>query len=198
PYNLVGQIKETETVDDSPTSVFLQANEWKLGVTLQHVKDVFKDSKVFRLARIKMNENLAFPLDNMSTFAFGERTEALLLESLYSVRIHRYQKRKDRGFIDMLVKIYYPTEQFPSGGHMTLGFRGTLNSIGDTIELKGPIGHFTWLGNGMASLHGTPQCVRQVGMVCAGSGITPILQVLCGVFVETDNNNTDMWVLDVN
>ncbi|KAG6843399.1 hypothetical protein H0H93_001151, partial [Arthromyces matolae] len=54
-------------------------------------------------------------------------------------------KRKDRGFIDMLVKIYYPTEQFPSGGRMTLGFAEL--SIGDTVELKGPIGHFTWLGN---------------------------------------------------
>ncbi|KAG6847627.1 hypothetical protein H0H93_006967 [Arthromyces matolae] len=50
----------------------------------------------------------------------------------------------------------------------------------------------------MASLHGTPKRVRQVGMVCAGSGITPILQVLRGVFVETDNNDTDVWVLDVN
>ncbi|KAG6833878.1 hypothetical protein H0H87_007889 [Tephrocybe sp. NHM501043] len=31
-----------------------------------------------------------------------------------------------------------------------------------------------------------------------GSGITPILQVLRGIFTDTANNDTDVWVLDIN
>ncbi|KAF6758031.1 hypothetical protein DFP72DRAFT_962389 [Ephemerocybe angulata] len=65
---------------------------------------------------------------------------------------------------------------------MTLGFSEL--QIGDEVELKGPIGHFTWLG--------------EVGLVCAGSGITPILQVLRGVFEDEDDTSTKVWVIDVN
>ncbi|KAG6822942.1 hypothetical protein H0H87_002263 [Tephrocybe sp. NHM501043] len=50
----------------------------------------------------------------------------------------------------------------------------------------------------MALLHETKKRVKQIGMICAGSGITPILQVLRGIFTDTANNDTDVWVLDIN
>lgn len=79
---------------------------------------------------------------------------------------------------------------------MTLGFAEL--EVDDTIELKGPIGHFVWLGNGMAGIHGIPRRVRRIGMICGGSGITPILQILRGIFLDTPNNDTDVWVVDIN
>ena len=79
---------------------------------------------------------------------------------------------------------------------MTLGFAQL--AIGDVIELKGPIGHFVWLGNGMARIHEKEQRVREVGMVCGGSGVTPILQVLRGVLEDTRDGGTTVSVLDIN
>ena len=79
---------------------------------------------------------------------------------------------------------------------MTLGFAEL--EVGDAVELKGPIGHFTWQGDGKALIHGTTTVVREVGMVCAGSGITPILQVLRGIFEDPSDTTTKAWVLDIN
>lgn len=79
---------------------------------------------------------------------------------------------------------------------MTLGFAEL--EVGDVVELKGPIGHFIWQGDGKALIHGTTTAVREVGMVCAGSGITPILQVLRGIFEDPSDTTTKAWVLDIN
>lgn len=97
---------------------------------------------------------------------------------------------------DAIVRIYYPTSQFPLGGRMTLGFSEL--AIGDFIELKGPIGHFIWKGAGYALLHGKERRVREMGMVCGGSGITPILQVLRGILHDAFSHDTKVWVLDIN
>lgn len=66
------------------------------------------------------------------------------------------------------------------------------------MELKGPIGHFIWKGAGIALLHGKERRVREMGMVCGGSGITPILQVLRGILHDVLHRDTKVWVLDVN
>ena len=94
------------------------------------------------------------------------------------------------------VRVYYPNAQFPLGGRMTVGFAQL--AIGDVVELKGPIGHFVWLGDGMARIHGKEQRVREVGMVCGGSGVTPILQVLRGILEDTRDESTTVSVLDIN
>lgn len=79
---------------------------------------------------------------------------------------------------------------------MTVGFAEL--EIGDCVELKGPIGHFVWKGRGMAEIHGQERRVREVGMVCGGSGITPILQVLRGILHDEEHQETKVHVLDVN
>lgn len=53
---------------------------------------------------------------------------------------------------------------------MTLGFSELV--VGDCVELKGPIGHYQWKGMGVALLHGKERRVREIGLVCGGSGIT--------------------------
>lgn len=51
---------------------------------------------------------------------------------------------------------------------MTLGFEEL--EVGDSIELKGPLGSFEWLGQGRCRWRGEERSVSDVGMVCAGSG----------------------------
>jgi nitrate reductase (NAD(P)H) len=79
---------------------------------------------------------------------------------------------------------------------MTMGFADL--DIGDSVQLKGPIGHFTWQGNGTAIIHGKAQTVQEIGMVCGGSGITPILQVLRGILHDKSREDIKIWVLDTN
>jgi nitrate reductase (NAD(P)H) len=48
----------------------------------------------------------------------------------------------------------------------------------DTIEVKGPIGSFEYLKNGLVSYKDKETCIDRFCMVAGGSGITPIHQVL--------------------
>ena len=96
---------------------------------------------------------------------------------------------------------------------MTLGFSEL--AVGDSVELKGPIGHFIWKGMGVALCHGEEKLVREIGLLCAGSGITvrtssspkisvpdrsnqPILQVLRGILNDPLHHDTKIWLLYVN
>jgi nitrate reductase (NAD(P)H) len=64
--------------------------------------------------------------------------------------------------------------------------------------VKGPIGHFVWKGDNTACVHGEDRQVREIGLICGGSGVTPILQVARGILVDTSNNDSKVWILDSN
>ena len=46
--------------------------------------------------------------------------------------------------------------------------------MGDSIDVKGPIGHVTYVGPGRLSLHKVQHAVNNLSLLCAGSGITPV------------------------
>jgi nitrate reductase (NAD(P)H) len=51
---------------------------------------------------------------------------------------------------------------------MSVGFHQLV--VDDTVELKGPLGSFIWHGKGMALWRGMERRVRNIGLICAGSG----------------------------
>ncbi|KAF6000939.1 hypothetical protein F1559_003206 [Cyanidiococcus yangmingshanensis] len=74
------------------------------------------------------------------------------------------------GYFELVIKVYragtHP--KFPDGGKMSQYLDGLC--IGDSVEVKGPLGHFTYLGNGSYLLHGRPGKARQFVFLCAGNG----------------------------
>ncbi|KAJ3562976.1 hypothetical protein NP233_g9237 [Leucocoprinus birnbaumii] len=196
----IGVKASDEPERNSTTKTFLNPKQWKK-VELVNVQSVSKDTKIYRLALEKDDQELGLP--------FGQHVYIRLrrkvagkdgLQSAGGELVQRaytpLSRRNNKGFIDMLIKIYYPTATFPSGGRMTLGFSELV--IGDTVEMKGPIGHFIWEGNGVASVHGEKKRIREIGLVCGGSGITPILQVLRAILTDPLDEETKVWVVDVN
>lgn len=90
----------------------------------------------------------------------------------------------DLGHFDLVVKVYRKNvhPKFPDGGKMSQ-YLETLK-IGDTIDVRGPAGHITYLGNGLfqfadkaKKLPPRNRRVRKIGMIAGGTGITPMLQV---------------------
>ena len=69
-----------------------------------------------------------------------------------------------------------------------------LNTL---VDFKGPIGKFTYLGRGRCSINGHERTIKRFIMVCAGSGVTPILAVLRAV-VEDEEDETRCLVVDGN
>ncbi len=51
---------------------------------------------------------------------------------------------------------------------MTMAMRQL--SLGEDVEMKGPLGSFVWKGKGTASWRGVTRNVNELGMVCGGSG----------------------------
>ena len=51
-------------------------------------------------------------------------------------------------------------------------------AIGDSIDVKGPLGHFVYKGRGAYSHSGHDGHVKQISMIAGGTGITPMWQVV--------------------
>ncbi|CRK44841.1 hypothetical protein BN1723_016407, partial [Verticillium longisporum] len=100
----------------------------------------------------------------------------------------------DKGKLDVLIKIYRDTPE-QKGGRMTQA----LDSIpvGHFVDFKGPVGKFTYHGSGLCTISGKQRTVKRFIMVCAGSGITPIYQVLRAV-IQNEEDSTKCLVLDGN
>lgn len=98
------------------------------------------------------------------------------------------------GRMELLVKIYFPTLTVP-GGRMTMALDKL--AIGAEIDCKGPTGRFEYLGNGLVSISGKERRLRSFKMICGGTGITPIFQVLRAV-MQNPQDPTSCIVLDGN
>lgn len=106
------------------------------------------------------------------------------------------------GKVVFVIKIYkagvHP--KFPEGGKVTQHLDSL--KIGDFVEMKGPKGHLTWLGEGKftVKLIRKPLATRQatrIGMIAGGTGITPMLQVLSAIFADP-NDKTEVRMIFAN
>jgi NAD(P)H-flavin reductase len=101
------------------------------------------------------------------------------------------------GYFELVVKIYHANEhpRFPLGGKMSQYLESL--AIGDTIEVKGPVGHMHYLGYGKYTLDGTAHSTAQINMIAGGTGITPMYQVIKAV-LKNSNDKTQMALLYAN
>ena len=91
------------------------------------------------------------------------------------------------GQLKLLVKLYPFVEgkDLQVNGKMSEAIRHL--HINDEIWIKGPLGEFQYLGKGRVHWKGNAREISKFVMVCAGSGITPIFNVLQEVILdETD------------
>lgn len=69
--------------------------------------------------------------------------------------------------------------------------------IGHFVDFKGPIGKFEYHGMGVCSINQVKRNIKTFYMICGGSGITPIYQVLRAV-MQNKADPTKCVVLDGN
>lgn len=81
----------------------------------------------------------------------------------------------DIGQVKFVIKAYRPCERFPKGGK----FSQHLDSlkVGDTIDMRGPVGEFEYLANGKYLIDGEECYSSRFNMIAGGTGITPVMQV---------------------
>ena len=105
----------------------------------------------------------------------------------------------DIGFVEFVIKVYYPTERFPKGGQMTQ-YLDNLK-IGDTLDMKGPSGHVDYRGNGYFKFTEKNKIkvrtLKKIGMIAGGTGITPMLQIINKI-MSNPNDKTEVSLIFAN
>ncbi|CAG8943566.1 unnamed protein product [Penicillium salamii] len=170
---------KSSSISDEPREVFLQSREWTKA-TLTEKKNVSWDTRIFVFDLEHEKQTLGLPI--------GQHLMIKVQDPINGEAVIRsYTPMSDTNLIgkmELLVKIYFPSDSIP-GGKMTLALDKL--PLGSAIDCKGPTGRFEYLGNGRVSISGKERQLRSFKMICGGTGITPVFQVLRAVMQDTQD-----------
>ncbi|KAG0254842.1 hypothetical protein BG011_005507 [Mortierella polycephala] len=99
------------------------------------------------------------------------------------------------GHADFLVKIYKPNKKFPEGGHLSQVLDAL--HIGDTVDVRGPLGSFLYSGHGRWTFGTHSGRALRIITMAGGTGITPIYQLVRAI-VNDHTDRTEVRLIYAN
>lgn len=95
-------------------------------------------------------------------------------------------------YLNLLIKVYFPSEQFPKGGALTQ-YLNNLN-INDNIDISGPLGRLEYKekGNFYFNVHKKTKKYNKISLIGGGSGITPLYQLMIHLLRESYIKNISL------
>ncbi|TAQ91256.1 hypothetical protein B7494_g389 [Chlorociboria aeruginascens] len=172
-----------------PRPIFLQPKMWTKAM-LSAKKQVSSDTRIFTFNLEHGDQIIGLPI--------GQHLMMRLRDPITGDAIIRsytpISEERDKGLLHILIKVYFDTKE-RAGGKMTQALDAI--PIGYSVDFKGPIGKFEYLGNGRCTVNSKERFVERFIMICAGSGVTPIFQVLRAIMKDKEDK-TKCVVLDGN
>lgn len=163
----------------TPRQIFLNSKAWTKA-TLQRKTPVSWDSRIFTFKLQHDEQILGLPIGQHLMMRLRDPvTREAIIRSYTPI-----SEQSAKGCLELLVKVYFDTKE-RKGGKMTKAIDAL--PIGHSIDFKGPIGKFEYLGRGKCSINGTERTVRRFFMICGGSGVTPIYQVFRAVMQDKED-----------
>lgn len=172
--------ESTSKEDDScPRPVFLDVKQWRRA-HLATKTPVSPDTKLFTFTLDHARQELGLPTGQHLLLRLRDPVTREAIIRAYTPYTSSDEEAA-RGLLGLLVKIY-------RGGAMTTALDSL--PLGHWVEFKGPVGRFEYRGRGHCVLGGglVSRHVKRLVMVCAGSGVTPILAVLRAVVRDGDGD----------
>lgn len=169
--------------------VFLQSKVWTKAI-LSGKRAVSSDSKIFTFDLEHAEQQVGLPVGQHLMMRLRDPATREAIIRAYTP----ISEGTDRGKLHVLIKIYRDTPE-RKGGRMTQALDSL--PIGHFVDMKGPVGKFEYLGKGVCFVSGKRRLVKRFIMLCGGSGVTPIFQVLRAVMKDPDDT-TRCLVLDGN
>ncbi|KFX98013.1 hypothetical protein V490_02496 [Pseudogymnoascus sp. VKM F-3557] len=177
------QKEPDETPSAEPTEIFLKSKFWAKAKLCKKVT-VSSDTRIFSFGLEHDEQSFGLPTGQhvMLKAEDGSPAKTSIIRAYTPI-----SQTDKKGMVDVLVKIYFGTPSM-EGGKMTMALEKL--AIGSSVEFKGPIGKFKYLGKGRVSINDKERSVKSFRMICGGSGITPIFQVLRAVIQDRDDPTT--------
>lgn len=170
-------------------STFLQPRAWTKAILCQK-KTVSWDTRIFTYKLEHEDQTLGLPIGQHLMVRLRDPvTREAIIRSYTPI-----SEVSKKGYLELLVKVYFDTGEV-KGGTMTKALDAL--PVGHSVDFKGPIGKFEYLGKGRSVISGSPKHVQSFIMICGGSGITPIFQVFRAVMQDKEDR-TKCVVFDGN
>ncbi|KAK5138567.1 hypothetical protein LTR08_000155 [Meristemomyces frigidus] len=164
-----------------PTAVFLAPRSWKKA-TLHSKTSVSWDTRIFSYKLEHDEQTLGLPTGQHLMIRLRDPvTREAIIRSYTPI-----SETSKKGYLDVLVKVYLPTDEGQKGGKMTQAMDSL--PIGHFVDFKGPIGKFEYHGRGHCSVNAVRRNVKTFLMICGGSGITPIYQVFRSIMQDREDS----------
>nr|AAT72293.1 nitrate reductase [Dunaliella viridis] len=153
----------------------------KVTLKLAERIEVSHNTRIFRFALPSPEHILGLPTGK-HLFVYAHVNGELVARAYTPI-----SSDEDKGRLDLLIKVYGPNQHpaFPQGGKMSQHLDKL--KIGETIQVKGPVGHFTYEGKGNYVNGKSKGKASKLSMLAGGTGITPILQVLEAIFRDKED-----------
>ena len=183
-------LADDDSVEADPNRpIFLQSKAWSKAI-LDRKTIISSDTKIFTFKLNHDNQEVGLPTGQHLMLRLRDPATREAIIRAYTP----FSDGAQRGALDVLIKIYHDTPE-RKGGMMTQALDAL--PLGHFVEFKGPVGHFEYRGNGLCIIGNRERKVRRFIMICGGSGITPIWQVLRAILANKVDP-TKCLVLDGN
>ncbi|KAG0230860.1 hypothetical protein BGW41_002379 [Actinomortierella wolfii] len=174
---------------NASTEPFINPKRWQ-DIALVEKINLTHNTRLFRFAFGHPDQLLGLPLGNHLFL------KVKINDSVF-VRAYTPTSLPDqRGYFDLVVKIYFKNThpRFPEGGVVSQYLDSM--AIGDSIALKGPIGSFTYNGQGNYShTSGRKGKCLEIGMICGGTGLTPMYQIMQAILADKNQDATKVSLI---
>jgi len=146
---------------------------------------VSHDSRVFKFALPAKELRLGLPVGN-HVFLYAKINGKTVVRAYTPISS---ESDEDRGFVSFLIKVYFAGDNpaHPEGGLFSQYLDGL--HLGQQIQIKGPLGHFTYFGGGSFALESTNFKAAKFGFIAGGTGITPVYQIMRAI-LENPSDET--------
>ncbi|KAL4420023.1 hypothetical protein ABPG77_001273 [Micractinium sp. CCAP 211/92] len=162
-----------------------------LKAKLAHKEVLTHNTRLFTFALPHEDQRLGLPVGHHITLTATINGEKVIRPYTPVTLDH------ERGRFQLCIKVYHAGEdpKHPEGGKMSQHMDRL--QVGDTIDVRGPYGEFTYLGSGRFTHKGREGRCSRINLLGGGTGITPLYQVMRCI-MEDDSDSTQICLLFAN
>ena len=184
----VFKVLEKRSIDGS--QVALNPKKW-VGFELIEKTVISYDTRLFKFKLSSSKQKLGLPA-GCHMYMQARVNDELVIRAYTPV-----SSDDDLGYFTLCIKVYFAGvhPKFPDGGKMTQYMESM--KIGESVQFKGPLGHFEYEGKGKFVLQGKMRYASKLGFICGGSGLTPAYQVIKAIYKDS-KDITEVYLLYAN